>query len=560
MLKDKKVWAGIVLTVVFLWFFLRGMSLYGVPGESPVKLLITRDAKSLHVYVNGMKVVALASDKPADATALAKIPATLRWVSSHPLGINPQKYNGIVEYDSIRAGVAEQPADKLMEELLKGTEPNPAYKFGPPDWLGLEFPSGGTANVKDDGMLVTHYGEGGDSNQARGPELIPAPTQSLFLISDLRFGGTSSDSGVGFFLGDNSNSGIMICFSDTWSAAWVELIDSGRFAKELGRVSGIVPAMKRAKYVWLIPSIFFLYLSLLSRAFRWRILFGDMNRMSIPRHFGIISIGFFGNAVLPARAGEFIRAWLGAKENKCPFTESLATLVVDRIFDMVAMVTVLVIVLQTADFPNVNPDVLLLLKRAGTIGTLGLIVLLGFLGLLTFMRQFTLDVVHRFTAFLSPKIRESIWRLTDSFADGLTTLRSPSRILWCMFHTALVWIFIILSEYYVIIAFGLGDDVGLMGSAFVMVVICFAIAAPSSPGYVGIFHTAIKVSLMEFYGVAASTAMGCAIILHASQMLSIIAIGAVSMLAMGVSFHEIKEHTQSKEGIEAEEASAGGKH
>lgn len=556
MLKDKKVWVGIILTVLFLGYFLKGMSFFGIPGGERIVVQVDVSETALDVIVHGRTVVS--ERAPAEGMpppALANLPDSFRWSSRAP-GSGDGGLAGVVEYQSIQYGVTDLSLADIRAAESKGIPPSRAPEAsygGVAGWGNLEWEGDApSAPIAGPLSLVTEPGAAAPSVRGavveRGAVAGRGAAETVFLRADLTFRGVPEGAaGTGFYFGDDAGNGYQILFSDEWASAWVLRVSSGEVT-ELGRVSGIWPALKKAQYIWLIPASFFLALSLYFRAFRWRIFFGDLNRTSIPRLFGVISIGFLGNAVLPLRAGELIRAWLGGKENNCRFSVSLGTLVVERLFDAIAMVGLLVFVLVVAEFPNVNEEWLALLKKAGNLFGIALAGIVVFLFALTFQRDLALQMLHRCTGFLPLKLREKIWQMADAFADGLSALRSPSKLLWCTLHTALVWASVVISEYFVLVAFGLGGEVGLIGATFVMVVICFMIAAPSSPGYVGIFHTAIKVSLVEFYGVAASTAMGCAIVLHASQMAFIILLGAASMLLMGVSFREMKQHTQEGEG------------
>src|SRR5688572_2727721 len=73
---------------------------------------------------------------------------------------------------------------------------------------------------------------------------------------------------------------------------------------------------------WLVPYAALIVGEVLIRALRWYILLLPIQR---PSYAGLCSatlIGLMANNILPARAGEFVRAYAGAKMERIPFSTS----------------------------------------------------------------------------------------------------------------------------------------------------------------------------------------------------------------------------------------------
>ncbi|MCX7766225.1 MAG: flippase-like domain-containing protein, partial [Candidatus Sumerlaeia bacterium] len=66
-------------------------------------------------------------------------------------------------------------------------------------------------------------------------------------------------------------------------------------------------------------------------------------------------VGFAFNGIFPARAGEFARAYLGARREKISFSTMLATIVVERIFDGLTIFVLFALGLMF--LPPFNPDI-----------------------------------------------------------------------------------------------------------------------------------------------------------------------------------------------------------
>ena len=79
----------------------------------------------------------------------------------------------------------------------------------------------------------------------------------------------------------------------------------------------------------------------LIRAERWQYLLGPLG----PTRFSVVLrttvIGFGASAVLPARAGEVIRPYLLARREGLSATAAFATILVERIIDLVAVLTLM---------------------------------------------------------------------------------------------------------------------------------------------------------------------------------------------------------------------------
>jgi uncharacterized membrane protein YbhN (UPF0104 family) len=121
----------------------------------------------------------------------------------------------------------------------------------------------------------------------------------------------------------------------------------------------------------------------------------------------------------------------------------------------------------------------------------------------------------------------------DNFAAGLSLVRNPVSLLACAGLTMLIWGLTALT--YLICAKGCpGIDLSLLEWTTVMVVICFAIALPSVPGFWGLWEAA-GVFALSIFGVAEKDALGYTLVNHAAQVFPVIAIGFVSALITSVN-------------------------
>src|SRR5512143_1632744 len=95
--------------------------------------------------------------------------------------------------------------------------------------------------------------------------------------------------------------------------------------------------LTHANYFWIIPGIATYFLAVVARTWRWHYLLRSIKPVSMQTLFPIVTIGYMGNNIYPARAGEVLRAYVLRREQGVPVSASLATIVVERIFDGVVM-------------------------------------------------------------------------------------------------------------------------------------------------------------------------------------------------------------------------------
>jgi len=136
-------------------------------------------------------------------------------------------------------------------------------------------------------------------------------------------------------------------------------------------------------------------------------------------------IGFMANCLLPARAGEFIRAYLISEKEGIKLTASLASLVVDRMFDMFIL---LVLIAGVLLFYPLDETVLLSATKysladarffLGVVVTSAFAGLVGFTVLLYFKKEVAATLLGKMFFFLPARVRERMIALFMSFTEGL---------------------------------------------------------------------------------------------------------------------------------------------
>lgn len=278
---------------------------------------------------------------------------------------------------------------------------------------------------------------------------------------------------------------------------------------------------------WVLVSVAGALLGLLIRALRWRLLLAGGERIGSWSLVSATFIGIMANNLLPARLGEVVRAWVLARREGSPVPTVLASVVVERLLDIVAAVVLLGLALAVS--PDLGGNAASRLKQAG-IAVL-LLVTMGMSALLvaTRFREQLLGMMEKRAANAGrPWILKGL-KMGRSFLEGLCVLRGGLQAVAVASLSLLVWVVAIASFH----AMAQGFHLGLTPAqtTLVFVIVLFGVAIPSAPGFVGTFHGFCAAGLAMVAGIEATQAVAYATLLHGSHWLSINTVGVGCLLA-----------------------------
>ncbi|MCP4401395.1 MAG: flippase-like domain-containing protein, partial [bacterium] len=117
-------------------------------------------------------------------------------------------------------------------------------------------------------------------------------------------------------------------------------------------VDKVLETMRSVNYFYLVLAAVLQVSTIVLRAERWKYLLAPIKKLTFKHLLPATMIGFMANNVLPARAGEFIRAYVIGKKENISKTTSFATIIIERVFDMITMLGFLVIILLFVKFPQ----------------------------------------------------------------------------------------------------------------------------------------------------------------------------------------------------------------
>jgi hypothetical protein len=307
--------------------------------------------------------------------------------------------------------------------------------------------------------------------------------------------------------------------------------------------SEVIPALADAD-PWLLVLVFVTspFVNILVRALRWKVFLRPVARVSFAGATSATAIGLMANNVLPARVGEFVRAWALGRKERVPVATSFGGLFLERLFDGFAVVGLLYALTWVHEFPD-------------WVSTTVQVAFFIFLGALAFLVGLIIhpEMSVRFARAVAGRLsggrlEEPVERILATLLDGFRLLRNPVLVLVSVILALSQWVLLTGLYWLGLIAFGVIDGVGWVGAFFVNCVATLGVAVPSSPGFVGTFEAFI-VKALEVFEVDRTRAFTYAIGFHAVSFIPTTLVGFAVFLREGFSWGELE---RSEEEVEEE--------
>jgi hypothetical protein len=289
------------------------------------------------------------------------------------------------------------------------------------------------------------------------------------------------------------------------------------------RLAELWAALRGANYWWLLPGVAVYFLGVWVRAWRWHYLLRPVKVIPIKTSFEIVAIGYMGNNIFPARIGEVLRAVILKRRAAVPVSASLATIIVERVYDGVVMLAFV--------FLNL-PELARLTADSGFVGDIQTLALwgagicLGVLAVFLLAAMFP-ERARRLLAWFAGRLiparfRQKILGFGLKFLDGLESLRSPREALMIFVTSVVIWLFETGKYWFVMHAFDF--EVSFFALMLMNGIVNLATTIPSAPGYVGTFD-APGIAVLEAYGVSKAIAASYTLVLHVALWFPITALG-----------------------------------
>lgn len=297
------------------------------------------------------------------------------------------------------------------------------------------------------------------------------------------------------------------------------------------RPAEVFQALRQANYLGFVVLVVLTLVGFWLRALRWRWLFSGDRPIHHASLFSATMIGFMANNLLPLRLGEFVRAWALGRREQLSKTTVFATVVVERVVDMIALIVVLGLALWLNPLAE-GSDAARLVRRGATVLIAGGVLLT--LGVVVLERWPALahGLIRWLTQALPERLRGRVALMLDNFVDGLALFRDLPR---------LAWVFLLSFVMFGVVAFGLtvslwafGIDTPWYAGLVMLVVTAIGIMVPAAPGYIGTMNIACKVGL-RLFGVGPELSVPFSWFYWAGQWLPVTLVGLYCLRREGLS-------------------------
>ena len=269
------------------------------------------------------------------------------------------------------------------------------------------------------------------------------------------------------------------------------------------------------------------------RSVRWRLLLPSPpggGSIRLRRIAPALLVGYLGNAVLPARLGEPIRAYLVARREKLDPAEAFGSVVLERIVDTATLAVVAFAAAVAVNAPGWIVQTTALAALASVALTAVLIVV----GLGPLVRLGRRLLSHLPGAGQTAPI---LGRL-DVFARGIDRPSRSWAVVMAVVISGACWM--LDATTFWLAAGAIGVSMSPAAALLVAAVTVLGTALPSAPGYVGTFELAAAATAGAL-GVAAAPALALAVLAHAMTVLPLAAGGAISLAAMDMGLGRLAD-------------------
>jgi uncharacterized protein (TIRG00374 family) len=284
------------------------------------------------------------------------------------------------------------------------------------------------------------------------------------------------------------------------------------------------------------------------QGWRWSLLLLPVGQVTQWGTIGAIFTGLFANEVLPLRAGELIRCFLMARWSKIPISVTLASALIERIFDGVLLITGLFFSLRYIHhFPLTRGQ-----SRAIGILTTGSV----FLAILIFLCAALLAVAMYWREqTLDALLDARLFSWAHVFIEDLHRI-GHSRYLYASALTSIPFLLVQIIPIYAIMRAYCFDSVSWAQAAALTILLRLASVVPQAPGNVGLFQVLSTLGLTLF-GVPGAMARRFTLILWAVVTVPLLLAGFIALVASGAKMGDIHREAQAEMRSRQDELTRG---
>jgi hypothetical protein len=349
----------------------------------------------------------------------------------------------------------------------------------------------------------------------------------------------------------NFTLGLVVTVGCLWWAV-VDMADGESLGSVLRQIGA---AFSQANYVSLLPMWLLLFAFYWLKAWRWQMLLTPLGRYPVRALFPSMMMGFAFNNLLPAHLGELVRVFMFCRQSRQAKTAVLGSVVLERIFDVLAILAFLSLGLLLVPAMDVRVrEYTLYVAAAVGLALLGAGAYLIWTGPVVAFIEGCLERIP----IIPAGVRHRLARMLEAGAAGLASLRNGRLLLGIVVTSLLQWAINGLLIHLSLWSFGF--RLSPLVSCIVLGVVAFGVTVPSSPGYFGViqvcFLTVLRLFTEDKVGV-----MAASIYFHMAQWIPVTAVGLWYFLRSGLHVADVEARVEEEFLDDADDtaAPAGGR-
>ena len=294
----------------------------------------------------------------------------------------------------------------------------------------------------------------------------------------------------------------------------------------------LIAQLKDVNYLWVVISMFFCFIAIVSRGLRWVILLQNLN-FSVSKLNSIyaVAIGYFTNIAIP-RAGEITRCTSLNQTEDVPVDKLFGTIILERAIDFIILISLVLLVLILKF--ELFLEFLAIIFEGQTLDVSSLIgVGLSAMAILIILFVLTKKILKKSAVYI--KIKTFVIGMKDGF-KSINGLKNKTGF-WV--HTFIIWLMYLLMTYVCFFSIEATRMLNVADGLYTMVIGGFGMVAPVQGG-IGAYHYIVKVGLM-ILDVSEDSALLFATVVHTAQTLMTLSVGGISILMVFLSKRKAKQ-------------------
>lgn len=301
----------------------------------------------------------------------------------------------------------------------------------------------------------------------------------------------------------------------------------------------LINSLRQTNIFYLLIAVLFILLTQVIRSLRWQFLLISLKMTQLTNLLSATFIGAMADMMLPARVGDIIRAGVIGNKEKVSKVASLATVVAERVFDILTILFILLLVVIFYQLPVNSDNAMSAVRTTGASVTAVCFFLVIILLAIRNRTDIITAYINRFLKFVPEGLRQKVTELMLSFATGLQSMQLNWHLGIILLYSLLLWSAFAASNIFIIRA--LDFHFPLATGFYILLFQVLGVTLPSSPGFIGVYHAAVITGFAAF-DISVEQALSAAILMHAAFFFPFILLGLIFLWRENLSFSEIRSN------------------